>query len=124
MWALFITSGLAFIAIDVLQGVQKEALLAGDMDKYKRLKPYFNESLNISLVTLMAGHWIFAVKYAEVILKLPLLVFPDEMTGNLKCRMKIISCAIWSLNGFFAAIVIAYTILFQLYIFDVVDLLT
>ena len=66
----------------------------------------------------MSGHWVFAIKYAEVVLKLPLLVF-SETAGDIKAKMQRISCVIWTLNGLFIAVCLTYTILLQLYIFEV-----
>ena len=87
------------------------------MDKYHRLAPIYNELLNVYLVTLMSGHWVFGIKYAEVVLKLPMLVFPEEVV-DIKSKMNKISCVVWTLNGFFGVLIFTYTILLQFYNYD------
>lgn len=55
-------------------------------------------------MALMSGHWVYDNKYAELVLKLPLLVF-TETIGDIRTKLKQISCAVWALNGFFATII-------------------
>lgn len=69
-------------------------------------------------MTLLGGHWVLAIKYMRVILKLPILLFPERV-GDIQARMKKIACTIRTLNSILAALVFAYTLLFQLYIFGV-----
>ena len=54
---------------------------------------------------MMGAHWIFAIKYAEVVLNLPLLVFPEKV-GDIKAKLKKISCKVWTLNCFFVLLVL------------------
>ena len=65
----------------------------------------------------MSGHWVFGIKYAEVVLKLPMLVFPEEVV-DIKAKMNKISWVVWTLNGFFGALNFTYTILLQFYLYD------
>ena len=118
MWCLFMISEVANIVTDVLLRVQTEAYATGDQDKSDRIVPYFNELTNIQSSTFMTGHWIFAIKYAEVVLKLPLLVFRVE-AEDIKAKFDRISCLVRILNGFFAAVVLTETLLLQLLIFKV-----
>ena len=118
MWCLFVISQVAYITMDVLIRVQNEALDAGDLQKYNRTLPYFNELNSVYLSTLMTVHWIFAIKYAEVVLKLPLLVFRVD-AEDIKAKFDRISFFVWILNGFFAVVVLTETILLQLYTFRV-----
>ena len=64
----------------------------------------------------MGGHWVFSIKYAEVVLKLPMLVFPEEVV-DIKAKINKISCVVWTLNGFFGALSFTYTILDLLDVF-------
>ena len=79
-----------------------------------------NECYAIYVTTVMSGHWLFGIKYAEVVLKLPLLVFPENVS-DIQTKLKKISCAIWILNGTFAALIFTFTLLLQLLIFGVLE---
>ena len=68
----------------------------------------------------MIGHWVFGIKYAEVVLKLPLLVFPEKVS-DIQRELKKISWAVWTLNGSFAAFIFTFTVLEELYIFGVLE---
>lgn len=118
MWAFFIVSQVAFIAEMIIDRIQSKAEKAGNMEKSDRLNPYYDEALNVSVVALMSGHWFFAIKYAELVLKLPLLVWPETIR-DMQAKLKNISCIIWILNGLFATSIFLYVLLFQLYIYDV-----
>ena len=116
MWGLFVTSEVFYLAqISTLRQMSK-AWDAGDTEKYDHLKKWFNEFVTARSMTLMSGHWVFAIKYAEVVLNLPLLVF-TETIKDIKGKLKRISCAIWTFNGLFAALIFTYTLLMQLYVF-------
>ena len=68
----------------------------------------------------MSGHWVFGIKYAEVVLKLPLLVFPESVS-DIQTKVKKIPWVVWTLNGSFAALSFIYTLLNQLIIFGVLE---
>lgn len=116
MWALLITSQVAFFVVTGIMRMKRDAKQDGDLAKRDRLQPYLSESLNVYQVALMSGHWVFAVKYAEVVLKLPLLVFA-ETAGDIQAALKKIQFVIWILNAFFGAIVVTYTVTLQVYVF-------
>ena len=86
---------------------------AGDTEKHEYLRKWYNDLVTARSMTLMSGHWVFAIKYAEVVLKLPLLVF-TETIKDIKGKIKRISCAIWTFNGLFAALIFTFTLLTQL----------
>lgn len=112
MWLLFIVSQVAFCIITILLRVQGEAKSTGDVEKSDRIRPYLSESLCLYQVTLMGGHWVFAIKYAEVVLKLPLIVFPEmPENANIEAKLNKIQCVVWTLNGLFIALVVTYTII-------------
>ena len=67
MWCLFVISQVTNMTMGVLIRVQNEAYAAGDLEKYHRIIPYFNELNSFNSSTLMTGHWIFAIKYVEVV---------------------------------------------------------
>ena len=77
----------------------------------------YDEFLNVYLVTLMSGHWVFSIKYAEVVLKLPLLIFPEKVS-EINAKIKKISYVVCMLNGFFGALCFTYTVLLQFYFYD------
>ena len=70
--------------------------------------------------TAVIADWIFAIKYFEVALKLPLLVHPDD--PNIQAKRVKIKWAIWTLNIIFYASVLIQNILVQLYVFDNIDI--
>ena len=53
--------------------------MAGDTVTHDRLQFFHNEAVNVLETTQASGHWVFGIKYAEVVLKLPLLVFPEDV---------------------------------------------
>ena len=68
----------------------------------------------------MSGHWVFGIKYAELVLSLPLLVFPENVS-EIQTKLRKISWAVWTLNGSFAALIFTITLLMQLLIFGVLE---
>ena len=113
IWALLVVSELAVVAGKVLYMVQLE-------ETSDRLSDIHDEEMTLYIATAMSGQWVFGIKYAEVVLKLPLLVFPEKVS-DIQRELKKISWAVWTLNGSFAALVIIYTLLLQLRIFGVLD---
>ena len=104
MWALFVAAEISHIA----------------NARFLQLNGYIvpsGETYNVHLVALLSGHWVFAIQYAEVVLKLPLLVFPEQ-SRDIIAEIKKVSRVIWALNGIFAAVLITYTILLQQVLFD------
>ena len=117
MWTLFIVAEVAdFMESFFLKGIN-EAVKSDDLDKENRLALIYDEFLNVYLVTLTSAHWVFGIKYAEVVLKLPMLVFPEQVV-DIKAKMNKISWVVWTLNGFFGALNFTYTILLQFYLYD------
>lgn len=82
MWVLFIVMNVANIINTILYRLIADAQSAGDMEKYDRLLQFSNETYNIELTALMVGHWVFASKYIEVVLKLPLLISLNDTVGG------------------------------------------
>lgn len=118
MWAFFIVYDLAYLSRTIFYKVSKEANVDGETMDPLTLSYY--ESVNVSFVAQMGGHWVFAIQYAEVVLKLPLLVFP-ETSEDIQSKMNKIEHTIWTLNCVFVALVLIYTIIFQLKLFGVVE---
>ena len=118
IWGLFIVSEVAYFTEGILNMPLERALESGDIDKYYRLARFHNEAYTVYVITLMSGHWVFGIKYAEVVLKLPVLVF-HENVRDIRRKLKRISCAVWLLNGFFVALIFSYSLLMQLYLFGV-----
>ena len=83
--------------------------MEGDVETYKRLLPYLNETYLVQLETAVVADWIFAIKYFEVALKLPLLVHPDD--PSIQAKRAKIKWAIWTLNIVFYASLLTYSIL-------------
>lgn len=80
MWGLFIVDEVTFIVHTVLYHLIIRTNETVQLERYELLTAFSNETVLIGTVTLMGGHWVFAIKYAEVIFKLPLLIFPEETT--------------------------------------------
>ena len=118
MWGLFIVSQVAYLTMAILYNKLEKADDAVDIETYDRLGRFHNEAVTIYTATLMSGHWVFGIKYAEVVLKLPLIVFPESVR-DIQTKLKKISCAIWTLNGINAALICIYILLWQLIIFGV-----
>ena len=78
----------------------------------------YYEFFTIYATALMSGHWVFAIKYIEVVLNLPMLIFPEKV-DNFDTQLKRISRVVRTLNGIFATIILVYIFFMQLYIFGV-----
>ena len=68
----------------------------------------------------MSGHWVFGIKYAEGVLKLPLLVFTENVS-EIQSKLRKISWAVWTLNGSFVTLIFTFTLLLQLYTLKVLE---
>ena len=104
MWAFFVISEAAMFTDTILYH-ELTVAKPKDKEKIKRLTEYYDDLFFISTVTLMSGHWVFGIKYAEVVPKLPLLLFPDKAV-DIKARLKKITIILWALNSIFAALVL------------------
>lgn len=74
MWAFLTVAAVTNIAETI--SIQARYVKEDDTEEQELLFAYYNETWSIYFTTFNSGHWVFAIKYLEVVLNLPLLVFP------------------------------------------------
>ena len=122
IWVLFGITGVVFVVNAIISIKLLNAVQDHDLETARKLKPYWVETVIFYEVTSMSAHWIFAIKYIEVVLKLPLLFASDRRQDDkIEVKRKHISCTILTLNVLFCVIVIAICIVEQLFIYGTWD---
>lgn len=120
IWFLFAVTGVVFLANAIISVKLLDALKELDGETAKKLTPYWIESVIIFEVTGMSAHWIFAIKYVETVLKLPLLFSSglQRKDDTIFAKRKQIICIIRTLNCIFCMIVLAIMIIEQIIVFS------
>ena len=109
MWGFFLVSTIANVAVTMFSRARSKAGDADQVEKSDRFSFYRSEAINVFNVSFVSGHWVFAIKYAKVVLMLPLLIFQEQF-GDVRAKIKKISCIVWTLNSFFGALLITYSL--------------
>ena len=88
MWGLFIVSQATYFTTGILIK-QLNITDYAEAILFYRVEFFYNKANDVYATTLMCGHWVFCIKYAEVVLKLPLIVFPENVS-DMQTKLKII----------------------------------
>ena len=79
MWGLFIVAEAADLISTIVDKQNNNIDAVSDPEAYDRVIRKYNEVVNIYVAALSSGHWVFGIKYVEVALNLPLLVFSEKV---------------------------------------------